>query len=97
MGMLPQRYVPLGFEQLDATALASAVTLTVPAGATHAIIGALAGTVAWRDDGTAPTADTGIPLAANATLEYSGDLAAIQFIKISGSPTLNVSYYRCVG
>jgi hypothetical protein len=49
--------------------------------------------VRWRDDGTAPTASIGMPLAAGVTLQYDGDLSKIKFIESTASAVLNVSYY----
>ncbi len=64
-----------------------------------AIIRVTAANVYWRDDGTAPTTTIGMPLLSTDTvpLEYTGDLSAIQFIAVSGSPVLDVSYYHQVG
>lgn len=95
--MGPLKLTPLGFQQIGAIALADAIGLTVPAGANVAVLTALAAAVAWRDDGTAPTAAIGNQIAAGATLEYYGNLNAIQFILVTGSPTLNVSYYKIAG
>lgn len=49
--------------------------------------------IRWRDDGTAPTATTGISLAPGEKLVYDGNLADIRFIEESASAKLNVSYY----
>jgi hypothetical protein len=97
--MGPLRLVPLGYQQISAATLASATGLTVPAGATSAIIVAQGGWVSWRDDGTAPTAAAGMPLADGGLLDYWGTLTGIKFIAIggSGSPVLNISYYRAAG
>jgi hypothetical protein len=64
-----------------------------------AIIRVTAANVYWRDDGTAPTATVGMPLLSTDTVpfEYYGDPLAIQFIAVSGSPVLDVSYYRLAG
>jgi hypothetical protein len=91
------RYVPLGYQQIAAATLASATPLTVPAGATVAIIAPDTAAVRWRDDGTAPTASVGMSIAAAATFEYWGNLSAIQFIAQTGSPVANISYYRVAG
>ena len=89
------RYKPLGFQQISAATLASATLLTVPAGANVAIIKANAANVSWRDDGIAPTAAIGVLMqSTDPPLEYSGFLNALQFILVSGSPTLSVSYYQ---
>ena len=83
---------PLGYQQI--TSLASATSLTVPAGAVSAIIYVETAGVRWRDDGTAPTATVGMLLSAGQAFQYAANLAAIQFIAQSGSPVVNVSYYK---
>jgi hypothetical protein len=82
---------PLGYQQI--TDLDPAVSLTVPVGATKALIVCTAQAVRWRDDGTAPTAAIGIPLAVNTALEYDGRLNAIQFFEQVAGAVLNISYY----
>ena len=89
----------LGYQQI--TDLSSAVSLTVP----QKDLSGLAGTpriaiitpegqgVRWRDDGVAPTASVGMPLAAGVTLQYDGDLSQIQFIQQSATAKLNITYY----
>lgn len=89
----------LGYQQI--TSLSSAQSLTVPARdmlgnkqqATIALITPETQGVRWRDDGTAPTASVGMPLAAGVTLQYDGDLTKIQFIEQTSSAKLNISYY----
>jgi len=97
--MLSQQYVPLGYQQISAATLAAATKLTVPPGANFAIIRVEASSVRWRDDGTAPTTSAGMLLnSTDATpLEYSGTLSAIEFIAVSGSPILDIAYYKSVG
>lgn len=86
------RYVPLGYQQI--TSLSAAAALTVPTGATSAVIVAEAQAVRYRDDGTAPTATVGIPLAVGTVLQYTGTLSAIKFIEQTSGAKLNISYYR---
>ena len=89
----------LGYQQI--TSLSAATGLTVPdkdlqglAGSPRiAIITAEGQAVRWRDDGVAPTASVGMPLAAGATLQYDGDLTQIQFIEQTASAKLNITYY----
>ena len=83
--------VCLGYEQI--TSLSASTALTVPVGATMALIVAETQAVRWRDDGTAPTASVGMPLATGTSLSYDGDLKAIRFIQQTASAVLNVSYY----
>lgn len=89
----------MGYQQI--TDLSSAVSLTVP----QKDLSGLAGTpriaiitpedqgVRWRDDGVAPTASVGMPLAAGVTLQYDGDLSQIQFIQQASTAALNITYY----
>lgn len=82
---------PLGYQQI--TSLAASTALTVPAGCTRAVVVATAQAVRWRDDGTAPTATIGMPLAVNVQQEFTGGLSAIRFIEQTASAVLNISYY----
>lgn len=89
----------LGYEQI--TGLSTAKSLTVPTTDLNglackpsiALIVAESTAVRWRDDGVAPTATIGMPLATGVTLQYDGDLGSIRFIEQSASSKLNVTYY----
>lgn len=83
--------VCLGYQQI--TLLSAATGLTVPQGTTLAVIAPLTQGVRWRDDGTAPTASVGMPIAAGAYFSYDGDLKSIKFIEQTASAELNISYY----
>jgi hypothetical protein len=89
-----------GYQQI--TVLSAAVGLTVPAAGvvpasqqkpTSARIIPQTQAVRWRDDGTAPTATVGQPLAVGSELIYSGDLNKIQFIEQTASAALNITYF----
>lgn len=96
--MISQSYVPLGYQQISAGTLASATALTVPTSADFALIRVETASVRWRDDGPDPTTSAGMIMTdTDALLEYSGTLSALMFIAVSGSPVLNVSYYRLEG
>lgn len=89
----------LGYQQI--TSLSSAASLTVPQTDLNglackpslALITAESQAVRWRDDGIAPTASVGMPLASGGTLQYDGDLTKIQFIEQTASAKINISYY----
>jgi len=89
----------LGYQQFTA---AASTGLTVPvrdinglsSTPTVAIVVPEGQGVRWRDDGTAPTATVGMPLAAGATLVYDGDLTRIRFIQQAATATINVVYYK---
>lgn len=84
--------LPLGYQQI--IGLAAATSLTPPAGARYAVIAVETQAVRYRDDGVAPTAAIGQPLAAGTqNFTYSGDLSAIQFIQQAASATLDITYY----
>lgn len=87
-GISPYAYNPLGYQQLAVT---TAQHLTVPTGAVTCFIIPSA-PVRWRDDGVAPTASIGMPVAANVQFTYSGNLSAIQFI--GAAAVLDISYYQ---
>ena len=90
-----------GYQQI--TSLSSSTGLTVPTvasapqsanqKATRCIIIAETQAVRWRDDGTAPTATVGYPLAVGSELKYDGDLNAIKFIEQTASAKINVTYF----
>jgi hypothetical protein len=86
---------PLGFESVDD--LSAAVGLTVPDGASFAVISPEGAGVRWRDDGDDPTSEVGMPILENVEFTYQGDLSAIKFIEMSASAKLNVSYYSATG
>jgi len=101
------RYVALGFCQIGSSSLSSAVTLTntsacaigVPTGAQMAEICVEVAAVRYRDDGTAPTSSIGVLVAAQSAsiptcFQYSGPLTAIQFIASTGSPVVDVAFYK---
>lgn len=89
----------MGYQQI--TSLSAAAGLTVPTQTadgskqqpTFALIVCEGAPVRWRDDGTAPTASVGMPLAIGVPLQYDGDLTRIKFIQQSATGILNISYY----
>ncbi len=86
----------IGYSQL--TSLSASTALTIPTGKsgqlpTYCVIIAETQAVRWRDDGTAPTASVGMPLATGQPLTYDGDLTLIRFIEQTGSAKLNISFY----
>ena len=81
----------LGYQQI--TSLTSSTALTVPAGASLALIVPETQNVRWRDDGVDPTTTVGMPVLTNTSMSYDGDLNAIRFIAVASGAVLNVSYY----
>ena len=71
----------------------SATTLTVPAGSGVAQICIESQAARYRDDGTNPTATTGIPVAVGC-FQYFGPLNKVAFIGQVAGSTLDVSYYK---
>lgn len=92
------RRTPCGYQQL--TSIDTAVALTVPtticaAGLVTMIqVTPEAQAVRYRDDGVAPTATVGMPVAVGTTVTYEGAVKNIQFISQTSGAKLNVSYYK---
>lgn len=91
-----QVYTPLGQQQIAAGGLATATGLpSIPAGARIAVVCVEAQAVRWRDDGVAPTASVGMPIAVGQCLVYTGSsLAALQMIQATAGAIADVAYYR---
>jgi len=96
-GVLPmQSAQPLGYQQLTNAQLASVQHLDPPAGALQAVIENNGSQPCrWRDDPAgAPTTSTGRVIAPDDQLTYSGNLAAIRFIRGGDGVTLDISFYK---
>jgi len=50
--------------------------------------------IRWRDDGTAPTASVGMPIAVGTVFVYDGDLNRLRFIQQAATATINIGYYK---
>ncbi len=87
-------YTPLGDQQLSNATLAASTALTVPGGATVAIVqNNHSQAMRWRDNGQAPTASVGQRIAAGEQLTYDGSLSAFRIIKeADGTGTVDVWY-----
>lgn len=88
------RQVNLGYQQLTVHTAASA--LTVPSRANLAVICSTTQNTRLRDDGTAPTASTGLPLLAGQPFTYDGQLDKVQLIAEAGTATVEILYYLAV-
>ena len=87
----------LGHAQLtsiDASTLLSSVTGGIPVGTTIALITPQSQAVRWRDDGTAPTATVGYPLAISSELVYtSQSMGNLRFISQVAGAAINIAFY----
>lgn len=96
--VVPGPMVPVGYCQLTATGTAALVSTCsggIPIGASVAYLTVETANLRWRDDGTAPTASVGMLIvAAAAPFLYQGDLTKLQIIAVSGSPVLDVAFYK---
>lgn len=87
-----------GTYQLSGTNTASSASSTsggIPPGATMAVLQAEVANVRYRDDGGVPATAVGsLVVSGGAPVLYTGTLSTLQFIAASGSPLLDVSFYR---
>lgn len=84
----------LGYQQV--TGLNTFKTLTIPPGTQLILMQPESQSIRWLDDGNAPTAAVGYPLAAGAELQYTccaKDQANIKLIEQAASAKVNVKYY----
>lgn len=81
----------LGYEQISSPS--SATALTVPNGATRALIITAVQAVRIRDDGTDPTGSVGFLLPVGVPLEYKGDLSAVKLFEDVAGAIVDVLYY----
>lgn len=91
-GVVEGSLTPKGYQRI--ADLSAIVGLTVPEGATLALIQVEGAAVRYRDDGTVPTAIAGMPLAAGAALQYNGSLSDLRFIQQNVGAVLNILYYE---
>lgn len=83
--------VPKGYQQI--TSLSASTPLIVPDGSVFAMITPSTQAIRYRDDGTAPTATIGYPIAVGQTLKYTGGLTAIRLIQQTASASVDIAYY----
>lgn len=86
---------PLGYRQILAAQVDPGVQLAgVPDGTSLILIIAEAQAIRWRDDGTAPTATVGQPLAAGIELRYTGRSPSnLRFISQTAGAIINLTFY----
>lgn len=87
-----------GVYLLSANSTSSSASLTsggIPPNATMVSLQAETANVRYRDDGGAPTSSIGsIIVSGQNPMPYNGTLSALQFIAATGSPLLDVAFYR---
>jgi hypothetical protein len=87
-----------GTYQLSASNTTSSAAVTtggIPPGATMAFLQAEVADIRYRDDGGAPTTAIGNLIVHGIPgIFYAGTLSQLQFIGASGSPLLDIAFYR---
>lgn len=82
----------VGFQTITVTNTAQ--SLTIPDGASIAVMTVETNNIMWRDDGTDPTASVGIRMTTtDQPFVYRGNLKTLKVIEVTGTPVLNVAYY----
>lgn len=80
-----------------ATTLAAVNGGAIPQGVTMTRIIVEGAAIRYRDDGVAPTASVGMPLAIGTELIYTGAPNKLQFIPQTGTAVINASFYSDKG
>ena len=84
--------VPISFEQVSVT---TTVGVTIPAGTIAAIVSVDGADARFRSDGTSPTTTVGHKIADGQWIELgAADLVAGEFVAVSGTALVNVTYYK---
>jgi hypothetical protein len=89
--------VPLGYCQLtsiDAATKISTCSGGIPAGATIAYLIAETQAIRLRDDGVAPTASVGFPIAVASPVLYTATISSVQVISQVAGAKLDVLFYK---
>jgi hypothetical protein len=86
-------YASSGTGQM-ALAISTNTQLTVPSGTTCAQITIESASVRRTSDGSSASTTNGTLIAAGASWQDCGPLAAYKFTAVSGSPTLDVEYFK---
>lgn len=87
----PGQMFPLGYVQI--TDVSTVVSLPVPAGANFALVQVEGAPIRWRDDGSNPTATTGMRLTTTGELKLDTTLATVRVIQEAAGAKLNISFY----
>ena len=80
--------------QATTSSAASLTTGGIPNGATLAVLSVEGAGIRYRDDGIAPTAGVGMPLATGQAFTYQSTLTMLQIIQQSASATVDLAFYR---
>jgi hypothetical protein len=92
-GEQPKSFVSAGSQQ-NALAVGTNTQLTVPAGALCAEITVEGASIRRTSDTTSASATNGTLIPQGAQWQDCGPLAAYKFSAVSGSPTLDVEYFK---
>lgn len=95
-GLADRALSTAGGAQFNLTVADTALTLTVPARASVAIIGVRTASIRYTDDGTTPTTTNGIQVDAAQTITVcSGSLGQFRMIRQgAASAIVNILYYQ---
>ena len=89
----PHTWVSAGAQQ-NALAISTNTQLTVPAGTLCAQITVEVANIRRTSDGTSASSSTGTLIQQGASWQDCGPLAAYKFTAVSGSPTIDVEYFK---
>lgn len=93
MGMgTRENFTPVGYQAIAPTA---STALTVPSGATHAMIRCEVQDCRFTDDGTTPTLTVGmVMMIEDPPMWYAGNLSKLLFFNDTAGSLVKVLYYK---
>jgi hypothetical protein len=93
---------PLAYRQLSVTGAATLPALLAAASPAYtltgferwALVSVEGNAIRWTDDGQAPTASYGQPIAAGTAADLATLFASVQMVSQTGTATVDISFYK---
>lgn len=97
----PYNFAPIAHAQLTVSGVvnltaavnAASSPVAIPTNAVMVLIACETANIRWTDDGQTPSSSFGMLMSVGQEFAYSGNLIAIQFAAVSGTPLLDIAYY----
>lgn len=84
---------PLGYRQIEVPVGQTTAVDDVPDGSRLVLVKIEGAAVRYRDDGIAPTAQVGMPLADGEAMTYDATMQSLQLIGVEAGAICNLAFY----